>query len=434
VSWEAGLQAQDPLLISGPLWEQLTGIKINVIPLGTQELYSVPETEYLKHSGKFDVLNVPPSTLPDFVNLGALEPLDTYVEKFGYRDELNDIAPVYRNNWMSWHGKIYGIPDDGDIFVLYYRKDLFEDPANQAAFHQQYGYALTPPATWKQFDEIAEFFTKTYAPDLYGCAIERAGQPYLFFEERFRTNGGRFFDVETMQATINSPEGITTLTEMLNEQKFMPPGAEKWGLMEVLTAFMNGEVAMMQNWPPMGRWVEGYGTETEQLAWVPKSHIVGKVGYAVSPGGYSELAVGFTLSVSSDSKHKEAAYLFIQWLTSRKISLERVQLPYTLRDPYRLSHYNNQEYRSRWPMASAYLDILSQAGDNGLLDLTLLQIDKYNQVLNNALIATFSKQIEPKAALDMVAQTWDALTQAIGVEKQQAMYKEWAAHPNAYPH
>jgi len=34
-----------------------------------------------------------------------------------------------------------------------------------------------------------------------------------------------------------------------------------------------------------------------------------------------------------------AAYLFIQWLNSEDISLKRVQLPYTMRDPFRTSHY-----------------------------------------------------------------------------------------------
>src|SRR5262245_1378372 len=34
VGWETGDQAQDPLRFSGPLWERLTGIRINVVELG----------------------------------------------------------------------------------------------------------------------------------------------------------------------------------------------------------------------------------------------------------------------------------------------------------------------------------------------------------------------------------------------------------------
>ena len=34
VGWETGDQAQDPLRFSGPLWERLTGVRINVVELG----------------------------------------------------------------------------------------------------------------------------------------------------------------------------------------------------------------------------------------------------------------------------------------------------------------------------------------------------------------------------------------------------------------
>ena len=92
---------------------------------------------------------------------------------------------------------------------------------------------------------------------------------------------------------------------------------------------------MTISWPPYGRWAAGYGTDEEALSWVPKSQIAGKVGYALPPGGHPQLAAGFSLAVSASSQNKEAAYLFIQWLNSKDVSLERVQLPYALRDPFR---------------------------------------------------------------------------------------------------
>ena len=50
-------------------------------------------------------------------------------------------------------------------------------------------------------------------------------------------------------------------------------------------------------WPPFGRLSEGYGKDTVQMEWLPPSPVVGKVGYAVMPGGWSMLASGFMLSV-----------------------------------------------------------------------------------------------------------------------------------------
>ena len=44
------------------------------------------------------------------------------------------------------------------MLVTYYRKDLFDDPDNQAAFKAKYGYDLAPPKNYQQFGDIACFF------------------------------------------------------------------------------------------------------------------------------------------------------------------------------------------------------------------------------------------------------------------------------------
>ena len=136
--------------------------------------------------------------------------------------------------------------------------------------------------------------------------------------------------------------------------------------------------------------------------------------------------------MSSTSKNKEAAYLFIQWLNSKKTSLERVQLPYTLRDPFRTSHYASEDYRKLWPDAGAYLDTIKAAGENGLLDLSLLQQDKYDEAMSKAISSLWANK-DPKAAIDELAKNFDAITDKVGVDNQKAVYKVWAGKPGAYP-
>ena len=58
---------------------------------------------------------------------------------------------------------------------------------------------------------------------------------HYFWEERFRANGGRFFDPETMAATINSEAGVKTLQQMIDEHAWMAPGVETWGALENLS-------------------------------------------------------------------------------------------------------------------------------------------------------------------------------------------------------
>jgi multiple sugar transport system substrate-binding protein len=433
IVWEAGLQALDPLNFSGPKWKELTGIDVKVVEVATAEMFTKIMQDYRSGAGAYDALNVIPAWMPDLANAGALEDLDPYVDKYGFRDELQKIAPTYRDNQMKVNGKIYGFPDDGDVFVFYYRKDVLDDPANKEAFKAKYGYDLAAPKTWKEFDEIGQFLTDKYQPKMYGAAFFRQ-PPYAMymFQERFRNEGGKFFDADTMKATINSDIGVKVFTDMRNENKFMPPGVEQFGFVENLAAFLQGQTAMTISWPPYGRWAAGYGTDQEALNWVPKSTIAGKVGYALPPGGHPELAAGFALSVASKSKNKDAAYLFIQWLNSEDISLQRVQLPYALRDPFRDSHFTSAEYLSRWPEAKDYLATLKAGSETGLLDLSLLQTDKYEEVLRQSISKLWAGE-DPKAILDQAAADWDTITDKIGVDKQKAVYTDWAAKSGAYP-
>ena len=433
IVWEAGLQSLDPLNFSGPKWEELTGIEVKVIEVPTAEMFTKILQEHRAGTGAYDALNVIPSWMPDLVKAGALEELDPYVDKYGYRAELENIAPTYRDNQMKVDGKIYGFPDDGDLFVLYYRKDLFEDAENQAEFKAKYGYDLGPPQTWEQYADAGRFITDKYAPKIYGAGqFRQPAYGIWMFEERYRVEGGRFFDPETMRAQINSEIGVKAFEGMRSDNAFMPPGVETWGFVEALSSFLAGDIAMTISWPPFGRWAAGYGTEEEALSWVPKSTIADKVGYALPPGGTPQLAAGFSLSVSSSSKNKEAAYLFIQWLNSEETSLQRVQLPYALRDPFRESHFTNAEYLSRWTDADKYLATLRAGADTGLLDLSILQIDKYEEALRQSMTRLWAGE-DAKAILDDVAAQWDALTDRIGVDKQRAAYGDWAGKPNAYP-
>jgi multiple sugar transport system substrate-binding protein len=434
IVWEAGLQSLDPLNFSGPRWEQLTGCKVKVVEVPVAEMFTKIMQEYRAGTGAYDALNVIPAWMPDLVQAGALEVLDPFVDKYGFRDELKKIAPTYRDNQMMVNGKIYGFPDDGDVFVFYYRKDLFARDDLKKAFKAKHGYDLAPPKTWKQFDEIGAFFTEALKKDgIYGASMFReAGYGNFMFQERFRNEGGKFFDPATMKATINTPAGVKVLTEWRNENRFMPPGVEKFGFVENLAVFLEGKSAMTISWPPYGRFAAGYLSEEKALSWVPKSKIAGKVGYGLPPGGHPELAAGFALSVASSSKQKEHAYLFIQWLNSEEVSNQRVQLPYALRDPFRDSHFSNPGYLKLWPDAKEYLAALQAGSKSGLLDLSLIQTDKYEEALRQGISRLWAGE-DPKKILDDVARQWDETTKRVGVEKQKAVYSAWAAKSGAYP-
>lgn len=430
VVWEDGLQLEDPVKFSGPKWEELTGIKIEPIGKPFPELFPAQVAEHIGQTGAYDVLSVVPAWFGDFVGQGMLEPLGPFIDQYMNKADLDDFHPTYKD-LMNFGGQIYGIFDDGDTIILYYRTDLFEDQANRDAFKAQYGHDLAPPADWTQFDHIAAFFTEQGGGNSWGAASQRApGQVYGWFSEEFRNRGGRFFDEETMDATLDSEAGVTTLTRMLESNRNMPAGIETWGFIEVLSAWMSGQLAMIGGtWPPIGRWSEG--TTAEQLNWVPETQVAGKVGYSIMPMGHSLHNAGFALGVSAASKNKEAAYLFIQWLTSPTVSLERVMLPYALRDPYRLSHYASEEYRARWANAGKYLDTLKAAADTCLLDIIMPGANEYHVAIDQ--MVTAAQSGTPVAdALASGNAAFNEITDRIGRDKQKAAYQDFLKLKGSY--
>ncbi|MEP0322676.1 ABC transporter substrate-binding protein [Bauldia litoralis] len=427
---EAGLLAMLGININGPEWEELTGISVQVNEIPFEELFTKQMLEHRAGSGAYDVMLVGPSWVADMARGGALEPLDAYIEEYGVAEEFDDIAPAFKD-WMTYDGKTYGLVIDGDVHLLYYRKDIFDDPENKEAFKAEYGYDLGPPETWKAFGEICQFITDKYAPETYGAGLINTGYMHFFFSERLRTYGGKFFDPETMEATVNSQAGIDALTDMVNQLDCQPPGVQTWGFGESLSALNSGEIAMTITWPPVARWAQGINADEQALSWVPESTVVDKIGYALPPGGHPELASGFLLAVSPDSKNKEAAYLYIQWLHSKQESLKNVMRPLGLRDPFRISHYESEEFRNLWPTAGEYLDILKVGGEQGYADLAILETYKYWDSMARAVTAAIGGK-DPKQALDELAAEWDGLTEQIGVDRQKEAYANWASKPSAY--
>jgi multiple sugar transport system substrate-binding protein len=433
IVWESGLQAQDPLLFSGPLWTEKTGVNINVIEVGGgTELFSRQLTEHISGTGGFDVLSAFPSWMADYVFGGVVEPLDDFIAQYGNPADAEDITTLYKD-LGKFEGKTYGLFDDGDTLVLYYRKDLFAE--HGAEFAETLGYELAAPTNWKQFEEIAKFFTQKLSPDVYGAAFGRGPGVFwntVMFMPHFKANGGRLFDPDTMAATINGAEGLRTIQEMAHVNRWMPPGIEQLTAIDTFQEWLAGKYAMTWFWPPLGRWSAGLAEGIEQLSFVPESKVKGNVGYALLPGDITQMAGGFNLCVSADSPNKELAYLFIQWLNSPEISLQRVTLPYALRDPFRLSHFASDEYRSLWPDAGDYLNTLLQGGEKASLDLLIPGAQEYSDAIDRACTAVYAGT-DAQAALDTAVQEMNAITDRLGRDKQKQAYANYLTLPGAYP-
>ena len=136
--------------------------------------------------------------------------------------------------------------------------------------------------------------------------------------------------------------------------------------------------------------------------------------------------------MASSSKNKEAAYLFIQWLNSEEISEPAREAALRAARPVPRFTLQRPGYLALWPDAKDYLAALNQGAQTGLLDLSLIQTDKYEEALRQGVSKLWAGE-DPQKILDKVAADWDATTQQVGVDKQKAVYTAWAAKSGAYP-
>ena len=427
---EAGLQALDPRNFSGPVWDQLTGIKTNVVELSWPDLYSKAVAEHIAGSGAYDILDVAPMWTPSLADGGVIQPLDDYIAKYMNMADLEDYHPLYKA-LPTYKGKIWGFFDDGDMFALYYRKDIFEDPKLMEAYQAKFGKPLAPPTTWADYAQVAQFITDNLAPNVYGAGhFRKAGSPGNQFDflQQFRANGGSLFD-ENMKSQIASDAGVKTLQDMIAANAASIPGNNELDAVSLWAAFLTGKVAMIYSWPPSGRMSAGYSQTAAAINFIPQSQIAGKVGYAVVPGN-PEHATGFNKALSADSSNADAAYLLMQWMTSPPVSLARVMLPYALRDPYRLSHFKSDLYAELWPDAKAYLINLNNSANVGLLDPIIPGAQDYFLSLDRMATSVWAGT-DPKAALETAAAEIDATTERLGVDSQKSYYAEFLKLPGA---
>jgi len=419
MTYEVGLQALDPRNFSGPLWEQLTGIKSNVVELSNPDQYSKAVAEHIAGSGAYDVLDISPAWTPSLADGGVIAPLDDYIAKYMNMDDLNDYHPLYKA-LPTYKGKIWGFFDDGDMFALYYRRDVFEDPKLMEAYQAKFNKPLEVPKTWEDYAQVAQFITDQLAPNIYGAAhFRKAGSPGNQFDflQQYRANGGVLFD-DGMKAQLASDAGVRTLTNMVAANAASMPGNNELDAVAVWAAWLQGKVAMIYSWPPTGRMTAGYSQSDKAINFVPQSTIADKVGYAVVPGN-PEHATGYNKALSADSSNPEAAYLFMQWACSPPVSLARCMLPYALRDPYRISHFKSELYGALFPTAK-----------EGLLDPIMPGAQDYFLSIDRMCTDVWAGA-DPMRALQTAAAEWDTTTERLGVESQKGFYQEFLKLPGA---
>lgn len=306
----------DQIFTHIPDWQKQTGGTVNVVIKGSGGNFFPSVLQALATgSPALDVTSEHTSFYQQAI--AYLTPLDSYFSK-------SDLSPFYPSmiSASSANGHLWLIPRHLDVGVLYYRTDLFNDPKEQAAFQAKYGYALAPPATYAQFKDIAEFFTRA-SQGLVGTSLPgKAEEPLLGrFNELLVSFGGQFLSSDGKSAAFNSTAGTQALQYIrdLYAAGAIPSATANMSFGEQDNLFANGKSAFVDNFP----YAWSIYTDPKQ------SKVASNVGIAdnpAGPSGHVSWGAAHGWAVAKRSQHAGCAASLIKFLTSPSVMLSEVKL------------------------------------------------------------------------------------------------------------
>ncbi|MGB9858264.1 MAG: ABC transporter substrate-binding protein [Dictyoglomaceae bacterium] len=234
--------------------------------------------------------------LGEFVDAGALEPLDIYLKAWPGQKDV--IPNLWNTGKISAKSPVYMMPHQFITFYLYYRKDWFKEKN------------LPPPTDLAKFLDAAKKLTNPSA-NRYGFGLRggAGGQDqWLAF---IVAQGARLVD-RNGKVIANSPEAVLAnqwYIDLFRVHKVAPPSAPTDAYAQIIGAFQAGITAMVAHH------VGSSVLVTQKLG----AENVGVV--PMPPANPKKPATMATMSgnvIFSGSKNKEAAFKFISWLTEKE--------------------------------------------------------------------------------------------------------------------
>lgn len=377
-----------------PQFKAETGIDVDMEVISYIDMHSKLVPQLVSPKGSYDAIVVDFYWVGEFTKAGWLMPLDDLVKRDNF-----DVG-VYVPKLIELVGRVdntlYMLPFYNYSMAIIYRKDMIEDPKEQAAFKAKYGMDLKIPQTWDEYWKQVEFFSRDTnndgKTDMFGTVIQgqRGDCISMQWSNYLYAQGGQYND-SNWNPTLNSAAGVAALTAYREAlQKFSPPGSESYCFDEGFNVLAQGKAFSLQTFNIMFA-----GFEDPE-----SSKVVGKVAITPNPGGGLNGAWGWAIPKSSPNK--EAAWKFLKWVESYEIAKKRALLGGA---PTQTKIFVDPEVvaaRSYYPILG---EILAGAQQFPVFTYTTQLVEEMGRELN--LAATGEKDV--KEALDASAEAFRKL-------------------------
>lgn len=290
-----------------PSYSLQTGVTVELTELDYNELYN---TASLITNGSFyDLIRLDLLWLSE-LGEKLFMPLDTGSAEL--QSMLNQFSPSISAEYSHIGEKVYSLPFDPSVQMLYYREDLFEDAKVRREFYEQHKRQLRAPQTIEEYMEVARFFTHKCNPNsptdygaslVFGMTMTAACD----FMPWFKALGGEIFNSDG-KVNIDTPIARKALNDYLDMLNYSGQITNPWWR-KALENFASGNTAM----------VTSFSNHASHMVLSKGSKVVGKIGYAVIPGGHPLLGGG-VVGISKDSKKYQECIGFLKWIYQPDVS------------------------------------------------------------------------------------------------------------------
>jgi multiple sugar transport system substrate-binding protein len=379
-----------------------TGIEVEVDQLPYLKMRERQTLELAQDEGEYDLIAYVVFSKADYVFAEQLENLAKYFMDPKLSDpsyDAEDLIDGYVQNIGVAGGKkgylpgatgsLFGIPFGSETSVLAYRKDIFEK------------HGIATPET---YDDLLSAACKIpeVEPGMGGMASRAASghQASHAFLLHLAPLGGRVFD-DKWNPIINNAAGVAAAEALKTIVDCGPEGAMAFGPSEAAASFSNGESAMFM----------------DSIAFMPgfedpeRSQVVGKVGYAMHPEGVrrGSQTGGFGIAIPKNAENKEAAFLLMQWLTSKQGDLKVAMAG---GNPSRFSTYQNAGLNEKFPFSATFGEALKYADPDWRPIIPVW--GKINADIGTTMSKVLTEDLDIQEALDGVAERTQAVMEEAG--------------------
>ena len=464
--------------ISGPFFywrdafEQATGATLEIIELPFSDLLTNSVTDFATGQNTYDIVVPAAWFYGDYIQGDWILPLNDYFDDPAYPAWSRDaVAPGVRD-LMTWGDNWYGTIYDGDTQLLYYRKDILNDPEWQAAYLAETGEEMpTEPTTWQELYKITSFFNgKDWNGDGDpddGISMHLKGGGFGYFH--FMSLSASFaiepspgddpaavdqnhnvywFDPVDMKPLINEPGHVAALEYLIELSETGSPSQLSWDLAEAWKNFLTGNAIATFSWGDVGSLSQdpNASTITGNLGaaripcsdtWYSRADQMMKTD-TESPNCVGNVVGGSWHGViSRASDEPDLAYFLLAMLAAPDINFWNVANGWTGVDPGSTLHLfapegsaTVEDFVNTGYNPDDAEEFIAAYGDNMFsFDTyqTFLRIPgtpAYWEIMDTRLNEAMTDQKTPQEAMDAISRAWEQITDDQGRDEQTRLYRE----------